>query len=209
MDTFKLTVEKRDTSGKGPARRLRMVGKLPAVVYGKGLETEPLTLDLTDVRSALRHGQNVVLELAYAGTAGKKRYAVIKEMQHSAAKHALLHMDLHEIDLKEEIEAAVAVELLGTARGIADGGVLDHQHHEVHLRALPTVVPAGLQIDVSDLGIGDHVTVADLAAIDGVTFIDDPGLVIAAVLAPRVAEEAAEAETAEADVTPTGETGEE
>lgn len=209
MDTFKLVVEKRETSGKGPARRLRMEGKIPAVVYGKGLETVPLTVGLIDVHAALRHGQNVVLELQFAGGKRKKRYAVVKEMQHSAAKHALLHVDLHEIDLKEEIEAAVAVELLGTARGIADGGVLDHQHHEVHVRALPTVVPTGLQIDVSGLGIGDHVTVADLATLDGVTFIDDPGLVIAAVLAPRVVEEAEEAEAAETVVAPTGETGEE
>lgn len=190
MDTFKLAVQERGTSGKGPARRMRVAGQVPAVVYGKGLETVPLTLELLDLREALHHGQNVVLELHYGTGRSKKHFAVIKEMQRSPARNAILHIDLHEIDLKMEIEAAVAVELVGTARGIQDGGVLDHQHREVHVRALPTTVPESVQFDVSDLGIGDHVTIADLVAPEGVTFLDDPGFVIATILAPRVATEA-------------------
>jgi large subunit ribosomal protein L25 len=190
MDTFKLAVQERDTSGKGPARRMRAAGQVPAVVYGKGLETVPLTLDLLDLREALHHGQNVVLELHYGEGRNKTHYAVIKEMQKSAPRNAILHVDLHEIDLKMEIEADVPVELVGTARGIQDGGVLDHQHREVRVRALPTTVPDRLQFDVSELGIGDHVSIADLVAPEGVTFLDDPGFVIATVLAPRVATEA-------------------
>jgi len=190
MDTFKMVVQKRDTSGKGPARRMRVAGQVPAVVYGKGLETVPLTLDLLDLRQALHHGHNVVLELHYGTGRSKKHYAVIKEMQRSPARNVILHVDLHEIDLNMEIEADVAVELVGTARGTQDGGVLDHQHREVRVRALPTTVPDGLQYDVSDLGIGGRVTIADLVAPEGVAFLDDPGFVIATVLAPRVATEA-------------------
>ncbi len=189
MDTFKLAVQERDTSGKGPARRMRVAGQVPAVVYGKGLQTVPLTLELLDLREALHHGNNVVLELHYGAGRSKKHFAVIKEMQRSPARNAILHIDLHEIDLKTEIEAAVAIELVGTARGIQDGGVLDHQHREVHVRALPTTVPENLQFDVSNLGIGDHVKIADLVAPEGVTFLDDPGFVIATILAPRVATE--------------------
>jgi len=189
MDTFKLAVQERDTSGKGPARRMRAAGRVPAVVYGRGLETVPLALDLVDLREALHHGNNVVLELHYGAGRSNKHYAVIKEMQRSPARNAILHVDLHEIDLKTEIEAAVAVELVGTARGIQDGGVLDHQHREVRVRALPTMVPDRLQFDVSDLEIGEHVRISDLAAPEGVTFLDEPALAIATILAPRVATE--------------------
>jgi large subunit ribosomal protein L25 len=189
MDTFKLAIQKRDTSGKGPARRMRVAGQVPAVVYGRGLETVPLTLDLVDLRAALHHGHNVVLELHYGGARSKKHYAVIKEMQRSPARNVILHVDLHEIDLKTEIEAAVAVELVGVARGIQDGGVLDHQHREVQVRALPTTVPDRLQFDVSSLGIGDHVRIADLVAPEGVVFLEDPEFVLATILAPRVATE--------------------
>ena len=159
MDTFKLTVQKRDTSGKGPARRMRVAGQVPAVVYGKGLETVPLTLDLLDLRDALHHGQNVVLELHYGSAAGKKHYAVIKEMQRSPARNAILHVDLHEIDLKTEIEAAVAVELAGHGPG-------DPRWWRTRSPAptrctsgrCPPSVPDRLQFDVTELGIGDHVT---------------------------------------------------
>ncbi len=202
MQTVQLSVEKRDTSGKGPARRMRRAGAVPAVIYGKGQESVSVSIGLAELREALAHGQNVVLQLHYPGDKGKKHFAVVKEIQRHQTKSTIVHLDLHEIDLKQEIEAPVRIELIGTAKGIAEGGMLDHQHREVQVRALPTSVPSVLEADISDLGIGDHLTVAALSAPSGVVILDDPSVVIAAVLAPRVmeaGEEEAEAAAPEAE----------
>ena len=92
----------------------------------------------------------------------------------------MLHVDLHEVDLAVEIEAPVAIELVGTPAGVIDGGVLDWEHREVVVRALPADVPAVLELDVSGLQIGHHLSVGVLSAPAGVTILDDPETMIVA-----------------------------
>jgi large subunit ribosomal protein L25 len=112
----------------------------------------------------------------------------------------LLHVDLHEVDLKVEIEANVAIELVGTPAGLEDGGVVDWLQREVVVRALPSDIPAVLQLDISDLLIGHHLNVEKLSTDLGVTIVDDPETIIVALVPPRVQEEALE--TAEAAAEP-------
>ncbi|MCL5942028.1 MAG: 50S ribosomal protein L25 [Actinobacteria bacterium] len=189
MDTVKLFVRRREEAGKGPARRLRKAGHVPAVVYGRGRETVPLILGVSDVRAALAHGHNVVLELQYPGDDRAKSYAVVKEIQHHPTRAQILHVDLQEVDLQREIEAAVPIELVGDAAGVAEGGMVDQQHREVVVRARPTEVPASLQLDISGLGIGGHATVAELAAPAGVEIVDDPETLVVVIHPPRLAGE--------------------
>jgi len=201
METIKLTVHEREATGDGPARRLRATGRIPGVTYGKGLAGTAISLDLVEFRAALAHGHNVVLELDFEGAAkpakakgakgtakGKPatRYAVVKAIQVHPTRRQVLHVDLHEVDLAVEIEAPVAIELLGTPVGVTEGGVLDWAHREVVVRALPGDIPAVLQLEVGDLLIGHHVTVGALSAPAGVIIVDDPETMVAAVLAPRV-----------------------
>jgi len=220
MDTVKLGVQERKEIGNGPSRRLRAAGRIPGVVYGKDSSPTPVSVALDDLRQALTHGHNVVLELGLDAAVrssrkgGKGRagalYAVVKELQFHPTKRNLLHVDLHEGDLAEEIEAPVAIELVGTAAGVADGGIVDWVHREVVVRALPNAVPASLELDVSGLLIGQHLTVAALEAGEGVTIVDDPETMVVAVLAPRVQEEAGAGEEEQAEPEVIGEkTGEE
>lgn len=199
MDTVKLIIHPREESGKGPARRLRAAGSIPAVVYAKGQPTVSISIDAADLKPALAGGSNVVLELHYADSkARKKHYAVVKETQRVATRAQLLHLDLHEVDLKQEIEASVSIELIGTPVGVEEGGVLEHSHREVVVRALPTSVPSHLELDVSALGVGDNLRVSDLTAPDGVVILDDPETTLVSVQAPRVEEvEEVEGETVE------------
>lgn len=210
METIKLAVHEREETGNGPARRLRAQGRVPAITYAKGMVATPISVGLDDLRAALSHGHNVVLELDFESVAkpakgakgtgrGKRtaRYAVVKELQFHPTKRHLLHVDLHEVNLAEEIEASVAIELLGSPAGVVEGGVLGWEHREVVVRALPADLPPVLQLDVSGLEIGHHLAVAALVAPEGVTIVDDPEIIIAAVLPPRV-EAAAPAEQAEA-----------
>jgi len=216
MDTIKLAVREREETGNGPARRLRADGRIPGVTYSKGSTATAISIDLNDFRAALAHGHNVVLELEFegeaksgkttkAGTRGKKtvaHYAVVKELQFHPTKRRLLHIDLHEVDLAVEIEASVAIELIGKPAGVVEGGVLDWEHREVLVRALPNNVPPVLQLDVSALEIGQHAVVGALEAPEGVTVIDDPETIVAAVLPPRVEVEVSAEEEAEAPAEP-------
>ena len=86
-------------------------------------------------------------------------YAVVKEFQFHPTKRHLLHVDLHEVDLAVEIEGSVAIELVGTPAGVEDGGVVDWEHREVTVRALPSAMPEAIELDVSGLQIGHHLTV--------------------------------------------------
>lgn len=204
MDTIKLSVHEREEHGDGPARRLRAQGLIPGVTYGKGKTPTSIAVALEDLKGAMAHGHNTVLELNFsAGAKGAKggkgkakatRYAVVKQIQMHPTKRHVLHVDLLEVDLGEEIEATVAIEPVGTPAGIKDGGILDWERREVNVKALPSSVPAVLDLDVSDLHIGHHLTVSALKAPSGVTILDDPETVLVALVAPRVEQAAVEGE---------------
>jgi large subunit ribosomal protein L25 len=202
MDTVKLTVHEREEIGNGPARRLRAKGLVPAISYAKGKEATSIAIELDDLKAAMAHGHNIVLELDFAkgakGGRGKSkapRYAVVKQIQMHPTKRSVLHVDLHEVDLAVEIEATVSVEMVGSPAGVADGGVLEWERREVVVRALPSSIPAMLEVDVSELAIGHHLSAAALKMPEGVTLVDDPDTLIIALVPPRVEQEAvAEAE---------------
>jgi large subunit ribosomal protein L25 len=210
MDTVKLSIQEREQTGNGPARRLRSAGRIPGVVYSRGVEARSISIAVDELKSAIvHHGHNVILELDLGDAAkakGKKKaapqYAVVKEIQNHPIKRYWLHVDLHEVDLAVEIEAAVAIELLGTPAGAEDGGVVDWEHREVMVRALPSDIPDVIELDVTSLLIGHHLLVEALVAPAGTKILDDPQTVIVSMVPPRVEVEVAAAapEVAEPEV---------
>ena len=206
MDTIKLTVHEREETGDGPARRLRAKGLIPGVSYAKGKEPTALSVDLEDLKAAMTHGHNVILELDFGAAKGAKgaakgkakapRYAVVKQIQLHPTKRHVLHVDLHEVDLAIEIEAVVAIEPVGTPAGIVDGGIVEWERREVTVKARPGDVPSALELDISGLHVGHHLSVAALSAPAGVTIVDEPDTLLVALVAPRV-ERAAGAEAGE------------
>jgi len=207
MDTIKLTVHEREETGDGPARRLRARGMVPGVTYGKGKDPMAISVALDDLKAAMAHGHNVILELDVVGAAedgkgGAKgrakapRYAVVKQIQLHPIKRRVLHVDLHEVDLGLEIEAPVTIEAVGTPAGVADGGIIEWERREVTVKARPADIPPVLELDVSRLHIGQHLSVAALSAPAGVTILEEPDTVLVALVPPRV-ERAAAGEEAE------------
>jgi large subunit ribosomal protein L25 len=213
MDTIKLSVSEREETGNGPARRLRAQGRIPGVAYGKGKTATAISIDRDELKAAMAHGHNVVLELDFAkdgkesgkdaGSAkGKRleaRYAVVKQLQFHPLKRHLLHVDLHEVDLAQEIEAPVVIEAVGTPAGVADGGIMDWERREVTVRALPGDMPGALELDVSELMIGQHLSVAALSAPEGVTIIDDSEAILLALVPPKVEQPTVEEEEEEGE----------
>ena len=209
MDTVKLSIQEREQTGNGPARRLRAAGRIPGVVYSKGVEAKSISIAVGELKAAIvGHGHNVILELDLSDAAttakGKKKavpqFAVIKEIQNHPTKRHWLHVDLHEVDLAVEIEAPVAIELVGTPAGAEDGGVLDWEHREVVVRALPSAIPDVLELDISGLQIGHHLSVEALKAPVGTEILDDPQTVVVSLIAPRAEQAAVVAEVAEPEV---------
>ena len=211
MDTVKLSIEERVQTGNGPARRLRAEGRLPVVLYGKGVESKSLSVDVDELRSAIvHHGHNVILELDLGGAAkpgkagtSKKavlRYAVVKEIQLHPTRRNLLHADFLEVDLDVEIESPVAIELVGTPAGAEDGGVVDWEHREVTVRALPSAIPDAIVLDISSLQIGQHLLVEALEAPAGTKILDDPQTMVVALVPPRVEQAVPVVEVAEPEV---------
>jgi large subunit ribosomal protein L25 len=194
MDTVKLSIDERVETGNGPARRLRAKGRIPAVVYSKGVEAKSISIAVDELKAAIvGHGHNVILELDLGDAAkaakGKKKatpqYAVIKQIQNHPIKRHWLHVDLHEVDLAVEIESPVAIELVGTPAGAENGGVVDWEHREVMVRALPSDIPDVLELDVTELQIGHHLSVEALKAPAGTVILDDPQTVVVSLIAPR------------------------
>jgi large subunit ribosomal protein L25 len=209
MDTVKLQVKERELTGNGPARRLRAEGRLPGVLYSKGTEPTAISLDPEELVSAIhKHGHNVVLELeigdaAKAAKSKKKaaaHFAVVKDLQRHPIKRSLLHVDLLEVDLAVEIESPVAIELVGTPAGAEEGGIMDWEHREVIVRALPSAMPDVVELDISGLLIGHHLSVDALKTPEGAQILDDPSTVVVTLAPPRVVEVAAAAEVAEPEV---------
>ena len=196
-------VTRREAAGKNVARRMRRAGSIPAVLYGAGKEPVPLTVDPRRLLEILRSdsGVNTIFQLNLAGT-DQRRHVMIREYQVDPIEGHLMHADFVRIQMDEAIEVEVPVRLVGEATGVKlDGGILEMVTRAVRVSCLPSNIPESLQIDVTAMKIGDHLSVSDLAKSDRYTIVSDPGLILA-VCAPPAKEEAAPAAVAEAVATP-------
>ena len=202
MSEYKLAAENRSDTGKGAARRLRASGRVPAVLYGHGSKPEHLSVDARQFGQALRTdaGVNVLIELQV----GRQRHlALAKEIQRHPVRGDLVHVDFIQVRRGEKVHVQVPVHLVGEAPGVREGGIADQDLYQVNVEAEVTAVPEVVEADVSGLGLGDVLRVADLKAPGGAVILDDPEAPVVSVVTPAAeaepeAEEAAEGEAAEA-----------
>jgi large subunit ribosomal protein L25 len=203
MDRLELEVSVREAGNKGHARRLRASGAVPAVVYGSGSETVPLSVDEPKLAAVLRRGTNQIIDLK--GPDGfKDRLVLLKETQLDPVTDRILHCDFFTVDTKQTIDVAVPVHVEGRAHGVEMGGILELVLREIEVKCLPLAIPERLDIDVSNLDVGDALHVSDLVFPDDVEVITDLGLTLVHVVAPRVEEEPTE-EDEEGEVLAEGE----
>jgi large subunit ribosomal protein L25 len=194
---------KRNTKGKNEARRLRAAGKIPAVLYGAqkagdAPAPEPLTVDPKPFMRILhsKSGLNTLITLKLQGSADTR--VLVKDVQLDPITHHPLHADFYRVNMDRKIQVTVPVTLKGESRGVKqDGGVLDFVHREIEVEVLPGNIPDTIEVDVTDLGIGDSVHVRDLAANAAWTPISDPDMMIVHVVVIKVVEEATPAAGAE------------
>lgn len=204
MKTIELDVERRSTKGKNEARRARAGGKIPAVVYGAGKATVSITVDRKALSDAFRNGggENAIFVLKLSGS-DQSRHAMIKDFQRDPVSRKPVHIDFIRVLMDEKIRVEVAIEVVGTAKGVkTEGGILDFVTRQVEIECLPGNIPPHLPIDVTDLAIGDALRVSQIPSIEGVTIVDDPDKVLVHVVHPtQVEEPVAAAAEAAAEVT--------
>jgi len=211
-------VQNRAILGSAESRRLRRQGLIPGVLYGRE-EPVSITIPERDLRAALttRGGLNAVLDVVVDG--GKTHSSVLKEFQRDVVRGNITHVDLQEVRLDQPIHATVPLELHGEAAGVKEGGVLSQVTNELNVEALPMEVPEHLEVDVSEMHIGDTLRLSSLTVPEGVKLLDDlEETVLATVTQPTRVEEpepeveegeeaeaAAEGEEPEAEAEPAAE----
>ena len=176
MNIQKIEVRKRGNVGRGHCRRLRKSGRIPVVFYGKG-RNESYSLAEPDFRSMDKTSGASLVELE--PDEGEASLALVKEVQRDPCTDAVLHIDFIEVTRGQELQTKVPLVIIGEAEGVkVDGGILDVMAREVEVRCRPSLLPSDIEIDVSELTLGDSLHISALPEIEGVTYIGDAELTL-------------------------------
>jgi large subunit ribosomal protein L25 len=194
MSEITLVAESGRSTGSPASRRLRAEDHIPAVVYGQGLASTPVTINRRDLRLALSTpaGLNAVINLTFNGVT---KPAVVKDMQRHPVRRTVQHVDFLVVDLDVAIEVEVPITMVGEPKAVLDlSGLVDLQVSTITVRTTPRNIPDALTIDVSDMTIGATKHADQVALPKGVELAMDPEAVIVSAEATRATVEAAAAE---------------
>lgn len=190
METIDITVERRGEFRKGPARRLRAAGKVPAIVYGPKRQTLAVSISALEYERKLAHleGTHLVRLVSEGDGDLHDRVVLVREAQEHPVTGVLLHADLYEVDLTARIEVNVPLHFVGKAVGVVGGGILQPVVRALRVECLPTEIPEFIEIDVTPLGIHDALHVRDLRLPEGTKSMVDAGQTVVTVVAPTMEE---------------------
>lgn len=191
MAKITLTADKRDETGKGPARRLRAAGKVPAIFYGKKTEPIRIAVDNHDFRRAVEQaGTNPLfdLQISEKGKISTRR-ALLKDRQTRPWDGTLVHLDFLEVFMDESIQVTVPLEFEGKPAGLDKGGLFHVASRELAISCLPDDIPDVIKVDISGLDVGNSLHVSDITLPKGVSALGDPGVALATVASPKKEEE--------------------
>ncbi|MED4963415.1 50S ribosomal protein L25/general stress protein Ctc [Heyndrickxia coagulans] len=182
-----LEAKKREVKHHSSSRRLRRNGCIPGVVYGYQTENTPVYVNDAEFEKLLReNGRNAVLSLNVNGT---QRNVMVHEVQTDPLKNKIIHVDFLAVNMSEDVDATVRVVLSEECAGVKDGGVLQQALHELSITTKPDQIPDAITVDVSNLQVGENITVADIRGQYGFTINHEDTETICSVLPPRQEEE--------------------
>lgn len=193
-----LNLESRRQAGKGVARKLRRRGRVPGVIYGGGQLPALVHMEAQAALHLFRSisVENTILNLSVDD--GEPERALVREIQTHPCRPELLHVDFLRIRRGVAIEVQVPVRLTGVPAGVRnEGGLLDQVVHDLPVKCVPSKIPEVIEVDVTELTVGDVIRAGDIEMPDDVESLADPGRTICAVAAPRVADEEDAEEEAE------------
>jgi len=192
MNMNELNVELRSKTGKNVSRQLRSAGKIPGIVYGKGFDSTSVSINQRELLKTLEGSENSLITLKGDAPVNGAVVIVAKVLR-DALKGTLRHIDLHKVNMDEKVKVEVKIRLKGTAKGVKDGGLLEFVKHTVEIECLPALIPAHLDVDVTELTIGHSIHVSDIQLPSNVKMIDDPKTPIVSIIGKLKEEAPAEA----------------
>lgn len=204
---LRLKARVRKKTGKGEAKKIRKKGNIPATLYGKKVKGGlPLEIEKGEFQKFLKEkkgeGRVFIIEIEDEGKK-EEHEVVVKETQWDWLEESLQHIDFYKITAGRKIGVRIPLNFVGKARGEKEGGIVEHLAREVEVEALPSQIPSSLEVDITNLGIGDFLTVKDIPCPQGVKILSPPEEVVVTVLSPVTEEEVEKLE--EEKVTPTPE----
>jgi len=182
MEELVIEVERRSSTGKGANRKLRSQGLIPAVVYGGGKEAVPVVIDRHTVTELLKQekGRNTVFLLKMKGTK-QERHAMVRDAQIDPLTRQYKHLDFIRVIKGQRLKVEVPIVLEGESAGVKVGGFLDWVGRSLRVECAAEAIPQAFHVDVSNLELGQHITVAEIALPEGVKLLDDPRKMVATI----------------------------
>jgi large subunit ribosomal protein L25 len=199
MERLKLEISPREGRGKSATRKLRAQDRVPGVVYGPGVEPTLVTADRLALARVVRGGANALVDLVGAKSLEGKP-VLVKEIQRDPLSRNHVHFDLYAVNLQARLDVEVPIHLVGTPKGVQlDGGVLEPLLRTLEVSCMPLAIPDVINVDVSNLGIGDAIHVRDIQLPPDVVSKIEGDATVVHVVAPRLEEEAAPVAAAPAE----------
>lgn len=192
MPEIILETEPKLEKGSRPSSRLRRQGRIPAIVYGHGVEPASISVDARQLRTALstKSGTNVLLSL---NVGGKKHLAMAKELQHHPVRRTVSHVDFLIVNRNEQVHAEIPFNFTGEPAGLnRQGGVVEHQLFSLSIMTTPDQMPNSIEVDITDLQVGGFIRIADIKLPPGVTTEIDAETIVVLGQPPRVSEDASQ-----------------
>lgn len=185
MEFLKLTAKPRTTRGNSPARALRRDGAIPAVIYGPGKASVALSVNVYDLQQALKAAgsRQIFVDLAIEG--GETRKAMLKELQQHPVNGSFIHADFYEVALDRKMRVMIPVTTVGKCQGVELGGMIQLIRRELEALCIPSDIPEMIEIDITELDVGDSVHVEDIAMTGDVELVHDVNFTILTVLDGR------------------------
>ena len=197
MERLKLEIASRDGRGKSATRKLRAQGRVPGIVYGSGVEPVAVTADSLALARVARGGANALVDLLGVKEVEGKP-VLLKELQRDPLSRRHVHFDLYAVNLRARLDVEVPIHYVGTPKGVQfDGGVLEPLLRTLEVSCMPLAIPEAINVDVSNLGIGDAIHVRDIQLPADVVSKIELDTTAVHVIAPRAEEEPAPVAAAE------------
>ena len=182
LSDLTIKVAPRDQTGRQACNKLRASGRIPAILYGKEIN-KSVSLEDKSMRMLLRKASGTSSLLRLLGEEGEDELVLIKDMQMDPIKNSILHIDFVQVNRGEDLQTKIPLTLNGEAEGVkTEGGILEVLVNEVEIRCRPSNLPSQIELDISNLALGENLQIKDLPKLDGVQYVGDfDGMLVSCV----------------------------
>jgi len=200
MEEILLKAETRKGTGKGIARKLRRDGEVPAILYGRDVESVPIKISAREWETLMRRvRKNVILTMELHSDKGvEKRPVMIKQVDTGYLGDDVNHIDFLQISMERTVEVEIPIHLTGTAKGVINNGIVEQHLRSIMVECLPTQIPEQIELDVTNLDIGDSIHVSDIS-LSGVKLLEHMDVAVVTVIPPESEEKPVAVEEVEAE----------